>query len=274
MESLYPEQLKVLFETGVELATAFAPKLIGVVFIFLIGKWLAGKFSKIAVAGMKRAKVDATLSTFFGNLVRYVVLTVAALAALEMFGIKTTSLVGILAAAGFAVGLALQGSLSNFSAGVMLLLFRPYNLGDVVNAGGSTGEIIELNLFTTVMKPPSGEVITIPNGEIFGGTITNFTPGDIRMCAVPVGVEYPADIDQTMAVLEEAAKTVADQVKVQIVLTGLGASSVDYEVRAWVPNDRWIPCHGDLLRACKYALDKAKIGIPYQTIDVNLFNQG
>jgi len=273
-DSLNTDQLQMWIETGIGLVADFAPKVVGVLFIFIIGRFIAGKMGRLVNAAMNRAKVDATLGVFFGNLARYLILTVAALAALEMFGIKTTSIAGILAAAGFAVGLALQGSLSNFSAGVMLLLFRPYGVGDVINAGGSTGEVTELNLFTTVLVPPSGEVITIPNGAIFGGTITNFTPATLRMAAVDVGAAYDADIDKTQGALEAAIAAIPGVQKSQVVLLGLGASSVDYQLRVWVPNDQWIPVHHDVIRAAKYGLEAANIGIPYQTLDVNLIPQG
>lgn len=264
------EQVKLWLEQGIALATEFAPRVIGVLFIFILGRWLAGKFARIARKGMDKSKVDETLAQFGSNMVRYLVLTVAVLAALEMFGIKTTSFVAILGAAGFAVGLAMQGTLGNFSAGVMLLLFRPYNVGDVIQAGGSTGGVTNLGIFATTMQPPSGEVITVPNGAIFGGTITNYTPGEIRMAAVDVGVDYGADVDTAAKVLEEAIKDLPGVDKVAVVLTGLGASSVDFQLRLWIPNAEFAATKSAALRAAKYALDAAGIGIPYQTVDVHI----
>jgi len=264
------EQLKMWVEQGVALATEAAPKILGVLFIFFVGRWLAGKFAKQAQRGMERAKVDTTLSLFGANVIRYLVLTVAVLAALEMFGIKTTSFVAILGAAGFAVGLAMQGTLANFSAGVMLLMFRPYNVGDVVEGGGSVGEVVSLGIFTTVLQPPSGELITVPNGSIFGGTITNYTPVDERMVAVDVGVDYGADVDTARKVLVDAMEQVEHVNRAVVVLTGLGASSVDFQCRCWAPNGEYWGVMDAMNRAAKYALDNAGIGIPYQTIDINL----
>jgi small conductance mechanosensitive channel len=264
------EQIQMWLEQGVTMATDFGPRVLGVVVIFILGKWFAGKFAKLGRAGMDRAKVDTTLAAFFESVIRYAILTVAGLAALDMFGIETTSFVAVLGAMGFAVGLAMQGTLANFSAGVMLLLFRPYNLGDVVEGGGSIGEVVSLNLFTTVLQPPSGELITVPNGAIFGGTITNYTHGKLRMVAVDVGVDYGADLDTARKVLIEAMEKIDGVEKVVVFLMGLGASSVDFQLRCWANPDLYWDLMDEMGRTAKYALDGAGIGIPYQTVDVNL----
>ena len=264
------QQIQLWIEQGIVLARDVGPRLVGVVFIFILGKWLAGRFARLARLAMDRAKVDATLAAFAANGVRYLILTVAVLAALDMFGIETTSFVAVLGAAGFAVGLAMSGTLANFSAGVMLLLFRPYSVGDVVDAGGSVGEVMVLNIFTTVLKPPSGELITVPNGAIFGGTITNYTSAELRMVAVDVGVDYGADVDTARAVLIEAMEKIDQVARVAVVLTGLGASSVDFQLRCWAPNAVYWGVMDAMIRDAKYALDAADIGIPYQTLDVKL----
>ncbi len=267
------EQTKILMEKGVEAVIDFGPKIIGVILIFIIGKFLAGRFAKLAQKGMERAKMDATLSQFGSNMTRYFVLLITGLFCLELFGVKTTSFVAVLGALGFAVGLALQGTLANFSAGVMLLFFRPFSIGDVVSAGGETGAVTALGIFSTTLQTPNGIVITVPNGQIYGGTIKNYSPTDLRQVDVAVGVAYDADIDAARAALTEMIKTIpqVDQsANNHVYLLGLGASSVDFEVRALAhPDDYWA-VRDALTRGAKYALEAAGIGIPYQTIDLNI----
>lgn len=222
---------------------------------------------------MERAKIDATLSQFGANMTRYFLLLITGLLCLELFGVKTTSFVAVLGALGFAVGLALQGTLANFSAGVMLLFFRPFAVGDVVNAGGEEGQVKALGIFSTTLVTPNGIMITVPNGQVFGATIKNYTPEDRRRVDVTVGVAYGADLDAARAALTEMIKGIAqvDQTRDNhVYLLGLGASSVDLEVRAYAaPEDYWAT-RDALLRGSKYALEAADIGIPYQTIDLNI----
>ncbi len=267
------EQTKILMEKGVEAAIDFGPKIIGVILIFIIGKFLAGRFAKLAQKGMERAKMDETLSQFGSNMTRYFVLLITGLFCLELFGVKTTSFVAVLGALGFAVGLALQGTLANFSAGIMLLFFRPFSIGDVITAGGETGGVTALGIFSTTLETPNGIVITVPNGQIYGGTIHNYTPSDRRRVDVDLGVDYGADVDTAMKVLTEMIKGIpeVDQSRDNhVYLTALGASSVDLQVRAFAtPADYWTVRQA-LLRGSKYALDAAGIGIPYQTIDLNI----
>ena len=267
------EQTKILLDKGIDAAITFGPRVIGVILILLIGRWLAGRFARLAKAGMERAKMDATLSQFGSNMTRYFVLLITGLFCLELFGVKTTSFVAVLGAAGFAVGLALQGTLANFSAGVMLLFFRPFSVGDYVNAGGVDGCVTALGIFSTSLLTPNGTVIIVPNGSIYGGTIHNYSPSDRRRVDVVVGVAYDADIDTARKVLTEmiAGIELVDQSKDNhVYLLNLGASSVDFEVRAYAHPDEYWPVRDALLRGSKYALEAAGIGIPYQTIDLNI----
>lgn len=268
------EQMQAYIQQAIDLGVPLGLNILKVIFIFLIGKWIGGKLSQLAVAGMSRAKVDQTISEFGGTAVRYLILAVTILAVLNVFGFETTSLVAVLGAAGFAVGLAMQGTLSNFSAGVMLLLFRPFSVGDVIDAGGVGGRVKRLEIFATVLENARGDQITVPNGQIYGATITNLSPlGDKMRLDLDFGIEYGADIDTAAKVLIDTANglegVLADE-GTTCPVVGLGASSVDLQVRAWVdPADYWgvwVALH----RAGKYALDAAGIGIPYQTIDLNI----
>jgi small conductance mechanosensitive channel len=222
---------------------------------------------------MAKAKIDETLTRFLGNLIRWLVILLAVLACLGVFGVQTTSFAAVLAAAGFAVGLAFQGTLSNFAAGIMLLVFRPFNVGDVVKTGGETGKVFSIQLFTVVLDTFDNRRITIPNSSVFGATIENITHHPIRRADVDVGVDYAADVDRTREILTAAAKSVEgglEDPEPAVILLGLGASSVDWSVRVWANRDDFGSVKQATIRAVKRALDEAGIGIPFPQMDVHL----
>jgi len=239
---------------------------------FIAGKMLAGTVQRAS----EKAKIDVTLSRFFGKLVYYAVLVVGVMFALGKFGIEVTSFAAILAAAGFAVGMALSGTLGNFAAGTMLLIFRPFKVGDVVNAAGITAKVNAIELFTTTLDTPDNRRIIVPNGSIYGGTIENITYHSERRCDVNVGIAYAADIDKTREVLTKAAESL-DELMVkgegrgyQIFLVDLGSSSVNWMVRFWTKTtDFWVTKE-KLTRAVKMHLDEAGISIPFPQLDVHL----
>lgn len=270
------EQTKILMQAGVDALIAFAPKLAIAVLILIIGRIIAGRVGTLVEAGLYRAKMDKTLSVFGGNMARYFIFMVAGLALLNNFGIETTSFVAVLGALGFAVGLALQGSLSNFSSGVMLLFFRPFSVGDVIEAGGVVGGVKALGIFSTTLATPDNVFITVPNSQIYGGVIKNMTNQEKRRVDIGVGVEYGAEPDKAKKVLLDMLKAlpeVLDDPGNDVYLISLGASSVDFQMRAWCkPSDYWT-VREKLQRGAWYALAEAGIGIPYQTIDLNIVSQ-
>ena len=243
---------------------------------FILGKIIARVVSRAA----EKAKVDLTLSRFFGKMVYYLVLVVGVMIALGTVGIEVTSFAAILAAAGFAVGMALSGTLGNFAAGAMLLIFRPFKVGDVINAAGVTAKVDAIELFTTTLDTPDNRRIIVPNSSIYGGTIENITYHPERRCDVFVGVEYSADMDKTREVLTTAAESL-DALNVkgegrgfQVFLIDLGDSSVNWTVRFWTTDaDFWI-AKEQLTRAVKQHLDEAGIGIPFPQMDVHLNKLG
>jgi small conductance mechanosensitive channel len=250
----------------------YAVQAVGVL-VLLFAAWLVAGWARRATRRtLERGGIDATLTKFFSNLARYVVLIAAVLTALSVFGIETTSFAAVLAAAGLAIGLALQGTLSNFSAGVMLLTFRPFKVGDIVSVGGVTGKVNEIELFTTTMDTPDNRRIIVPNGTVFGSTIENITYHPVRRVDVAVGTDYGADLAHARRVLEGIAAqhhTVDDQ-EPQVLLTDLGDSSINWQVRAWCKTEDYWGVKDALTHAVKDGLDAEGIGIPFPQRDVHI----
>lgn len=238
---------------------------------------VAGWVKRLTFKALTKANVEMTLTKFFANFARYVVLIVAVVAILGRFGIETASFAAILAAAGFAIGLAFQGTLSNFSAGVMLLVFRPFKVGDLVQVNGITGVVEEIELFTTQMNTPDNRRMIVPNGTIFGSSIENMTYHAKRRVDVSVGTDYSADLKKTRAVLESAAESVEGRMTsepVEAYLVGLGGSSIDWEVRLWCASGEYLALKDTLTEAVKNKLDEAGIGIPFPQMDVHMDQVG
>ena len=255
------------------LVTTYALRVIGVV-IFLVLAWIVAGFLRGFISKrLMDQNFDPALSKFFGNLVRISILIMAMISALAGFGVETTSFAAVLAGAGLAIGMALQGSLSNFAAGVLLLTFRPFKTGDVVSVAGQTGKVSEIELFTTALDTADNRRIIVPNGAVLSSVIENITFHPKRRVDVLVGTDYGADLKQTREVLTSAAASVdgllADEKSV-IVLTGLGASSVDWQVRVWAKTEDYWAVKEACTVAVKDALDAAGIGIPFPQMDVHL----
>ncbi len=252
--------------------TVFLPKVVGVL-VLLSVSWIVSKWLKKRVSRLVAQRLDETLAYFFGSLVKYAVLTMALLGCLSIFGFETTSFAALIGVAGLAVGLALQGTLSNFSSGIMLLIFRPFKIGDFVSAGGVTGTIVEINLFSTLFDSPDNRRIFVPNGSIYGSTIENITFHDTRRLDVEVGTDYSADIRHTREVFLNAVKNldgVLAEPAPAAILKGLGGSSIDWSVRAWANTSEFGSVREAATESVKNALDKAGIGIPFPQMDVHV----
>lgn len=243
--------------------------LVMLIVAFIVAGWV----KRITFKALSKANVEMTLTKFFSNFARYVVLIVAVVAILGRFGIETASFAAILAAAGFAIGLAFQGTLSNFSAGVMLLVFRPFKVGDMVQVNGIVGVVEEIELFTTQMNTADNRRMIIPNGTIFGSSIENMTYHEKRRVDVSVGTDYSADLKQTRAVLVSAAESIEGRIKsepCEAYLVGLGGSSIDWEARLWCSPADYLAIKDQLTEAVKNKLDEAGIGIPFPQMDVHV----
>lgn len=261
------------FDTSglIELATVYGTRVLGVlVFLFI-----ASRIAKLARNLMSRqgdkGRMDATMAKFAGNGAYWLVIIMSGIACLGIFGIETTSFAAILGAAGLAIGLAFQGSLSNLASGAMLVIFRPFSVGEVVRVAGEVGKVHEIELFTTTLDTPDNRRIIVPNSAVFGGTIENISYHKTRRVDVSVGADYSASIDATRDALLKAAARIPDQTDdPAAVLLELGASSVDWQLRVWVKASEFWAVKAQLTQHVKEEMDAAGIGIPYQTIDVNL----
>ncbi|TVQ59291.1 MAG: mechanosensitive ion channel family protein [Phycisphaerales bacterium] len=241
--------------------------------LIIVALMLAQWAKKLLIRAATKARVEATLARFFGNIARWGVLVLAAIAILQTFGVETTSFAAVVAAMGFAVGLALSGTLGNVAAGVLLLIFRPFKVGDVISTNGVTATVHELELFSTTFDTFDNRRIIMPNGQIFGSTIENISHHKRRRVDVDVGVSYAASIDRTREVLTEAAAGLPHRLPDDppaVMLSGLGDSSVNWSVRAWVDAADFWPAKDELTRRIKMGLDDAGLEIPFPQMDVHV----
>ncbi len=252
----------------------FGLRLLGVFVLVIVGLTLAAWAQRLTRRALEKARIEVTLTKFFGRLVRWAVLLLIALAVLGIFGIPTASFAVVLGAAGLAIGLAFQGTLSNFAAGIMLLIFRPFKVGDVVNVAGVLGKVDEIQIFSTSIDTFDNRRFIIPNSNIFGATIENITYHPKRRVDVNVGTAYSADLQKTRGILESAASGVPGRLpdeEVFVWLDSLGESSINWQVRVWAPTADWVAVKQALTRDIKNALDAAGVGIPFPQRDVHLY---
>lgn len=234
--------------------------------IFFVGRWLTTVFCDIVEKIFQKQKVDPTLTVFSKNLIYYTLLVFVFLAALGRLGIQTASFVAVLGAASFAVGMALQGSLANFAAGVMIIIFRPFSVGDNITAGGVTGKVREIQIFETVISSPENVRIIVPNSQMIGNTIQNFSVNPHRAVAVTVGISYDDDINKARkAVLDflDADSRVLKDPAAVVIVTALADSSVNLTVKAWVQPQNYDAVLAIILERIKEVFDQNGITIPY-----------
>lgn len=245
--------------------------ILGAVAIFIIGRIVIGIITSAVRKVLTRSKTDETLVKFVSSLTRMILLTILIIAILEHLGIDTASFVVVMGAAGLAIGFALQGSLSNFAAGVMLMIFRPFKVGDFVEAGGSVGVVEEVGVFSTIMKTGDNKKIIIPNSGITGGNITNYSAKETRRVDLVFGIGYNDDLKKAKALLEqilqEDARILKDPAPV-VAVGELADSSVNFIVRPWVKSGDYWPVYWDLTEKVKLTFDAQGISIPFPQQDV------
>jgi len=256
------------------LATEFGIDIIAALAIFIIGRWVANLITKGLRRVMERANVDATLIKFLSNIVRVLLLIFVILAAIGQLGIQTTSLIAVLGAAGLAVGLALQGSLSNFAAGVLVIIFRPYKVGDYIEGAGVAGTVDEVQIFNTVLKTPDNVRIIVPNSQITGGIITNYSAHETRRVDFTFGIGYADDIDKAKKIIEDVLTSderVLEDPAPQIVVAELADSSVNIVARPWSKAADYWSLKFDVTETVKKRFDAEGISIPFPQRDVHVY---
>jgi len=260
-------------EAGQNLVQTYGPKLLAGLAVLIIGWIVARILCGILRRVMARAKVDATLAGFTGNMVYMTLLTLVVISAISAAGFPSTSFVAVIGAAGVAIGLALQGSLANFAAGVMLILFRPFKAGDFIEAGGATGTVEEVHVFATTLKTPDNKRIIVPNAGITGGNITNFSAKEIRRVDLVFGIGYGDDLQRAKDVLVEILRkdecVLADPAPVIAVLE-LADSSVNLAVRPWVKTADYWDVYFEVTEKVKREFDAQGVSIPFPQRDIHI----
>ncbi len=276
MES--PVELKAIIEEVVQITASYSVDVLGAVVTMVVGWTLAGWARRGVLRATSRLTwMDQTLRPLLASLARYGVLVITVVAVLNQFGVETTSIIAVLGAAGLAVGLALQGTLSNVAAGLMILILRPFRVGDYIDAGGVAGTVVELGLFITELTTPDNRYISVPNSVVFGGIITNYSRHSRRRLDVPVGVAYGADLAMARRVLLDLAHAdsrVHQDPPPQVLVIALADSSVNLTLRVWTSGAEIWMLNFDLNEAVKNALDAAGIEIPFPQRVVELRGGG
>jgi small conductance mechanosensitive channel len=259
----------------VDLAVVYGIKIVVSILIFVIGKWISKTLSNTAEKLMERANVDATLVRFIGSIVYILLLAVVIMAAVSNLGIETTSFVAVLGAVGLAVGLSLQGTLSNVGAAVLIILFRPFKVGDFVTIAGETGVVEEVSMFSTTLTTPQGQTMIIPNSAVIGGTITNNSLKETKRVDLTFGIGYDDDLRKAKKLLEEIAANdplVLKDPEPMVAVAELADSSVNFTYRVWVNTPDYWTVYFDTIEKVKLAFDDNGISIPYPQMDVHLDN--
>jgi len=268
--------LKPIMDSIVNLISTWGLRALGAVALLLVG-FMAAKIVRRSVRrALERSALDPTLVPFLSNLTYYALLTFLIVAVLSLFGIQTTSFIAVLGAAGLAVGLALQGTLSHFASGVMLLIFRPLQVGDYVDVGGTAGSVVEIGIFTTTLNTPDNVRVVVPNGSIFGQVIKNYAANETRRNDMVVGISYGDDIPKAVAtikrVLSEDSRVLSEPAAV-VAVSELGDSSVNLVVRPWCKQEDYWGLRFDLMQRMKEQLEADGCSIPFPQRDVHLFQE-
>ena len=255
-------------------AAFYGIKIIAAIVIFVVGRWVARALRNAIKRMMTRGNVDETLISFVGNLTYIALLAFVIIAALNQLGIQTTSFIAVIGAAGLAIGLALQGSLANFAAGVLMLIFRPFKAGDYIEGAGVAGTVEEVQIFATRLKTPDNKTIIVPNAKMMGDNITNYSTKDTRRVDMVIGVGYGDDLKKVREILEDIlAKDdrILEDPAPTIGVLELGDNSVNFAVRPWVKTQDYWGAYFDVTETVKRRFDEEGISIPYPQRDVHLY---
>lgn len=262
------------FEAIAPLVLSYAVNLVSAIVILILGWILAAWLGRVSRRKLSASRhIDPTLAPMIAAVVRYLTLVIVLVAVLAQFGIQTASILAVLGAAGLAIGLALQGTLSNVASGVMLLVIRPFNVGDYIDANGVAGTVLEIGLFATTLETFDGVFVLVPNTQLFSSAITNYSRLPTRRIDVPVGISYNDDVDRALTVgmdILTADARVMTEKRPQVMVMGLGESSVDLNFRCWTRREDYWDLLFDLQRAVKLRFDAEGISIPFPQRDLHL----
>ena len=270
------ENIDAYTTKAIELVMAYAPKVVLAIITLIVGLWLIGLVTRVTRKSMDKTKADKTLIPFITNLVSWLLKVLLFISVASMVGVATTSFIAVLGAAGLAIGLALQGSLGNFAGGVLILIFKPYNVGDLIESQGHLGVVKELQIFNTILLTPNNKRVIIPNGAVSNGAIVNYSAEGILRVDLVIGIAYESDVPKAKEVLY---KVMADHELVlkdppsQVAVSELADSSVNLVVRPWCTVADYWQVYFDITEAAKAGLEANGISIPFPQRDVHLLEQ-
>lgn len=267
------ENIREMINQAPGFIATYGLKILLAILVYYVGKMIARWLADVLGNTMGKRGVDSTVANFIKNLAYYGMFTVVVVAALGQVGVQTASFVAIIGAAGLAIGFALQGSLANFAAGVLLILFRPFKAGDYIEAGGTAGIVKDVSIFTTTLMSPDNVTIIVANGAIFSGNILNYSTASERRVDLVIGVSYNSKIDQVkqeLQALVDADERVLKDKPVTIAVAELADSSVNFVVRPWVASGDYWAVKFDLTEQIKKRFDEVGIEIPFPQIDLHL----
>ena len=258
---------------AIEITSNFGLKLLTALIVVIVGRQLVKILLKVIKVALEKANTEETVRIFVANLLNTVFTVIIFVAAINQLGVETTSIIALLGAAGLAIGLALQGSLANFASGILIVIFRPYKVGDYIEAGTNAGTVKDIQIFSTVLRTPDNKTIVVPNGSIMDGSITNYSEQPTRRIDIIASCSYEDDLDKVKQVLKtilDSEERILTEPKPQIAVSELAESSVNFIVRPWVNSSDYLPVMYSLLEQIKKTFDQEGISIPYPQSDIHI----
>ncbi len=258
-----------------QIAADFGLRLLYAVLIIFVGRWVIKLLLKIIKSALEKTTVEETIRIFVANLLNSLLMVIIFIAAINQLGIETTSIIAMLGAAGLAIGLALQGSLANFAAGILIVIFRPYKVGDYIEAGSAEGTVLDIQIFSTVLKTPDNKVVVVPNGTIMDSSIINYTGQATRRVDIIASCGYEDDIDKVKDILKDILnqdERILKEPQPRIAVSELADNSINFIVRPWVNSSDVLSVKYSILEQIKKRFDEEGISIPYPQRDVHIYN--
>jgi small conductance mechanosensitive channel len=258
-----------------QIAADFGLRLLYAVLIIFVGRWVVKLLLKIIKSALEKTTVEETVRIFVANLLNTLLMVIIFIAAINQLGIETTSIIAMLGAAGLAIGLALQGSLANFAAGILIVIFRPYKVGDYIEAGSAAGTVLDIQIFSTVLKTPDNKVVVVPNGTIMDSSIINYTGQETRRVDIIASCGYEDDIDKVKDILQDILnqdERILEEPEPRIAVSELADNSINFIVRPWVKSSDVLSVKYSILEQIKKRFDAEGLSIPYPQRDVHIYN--